>query len=193
VNRRVVRWAIAVGLAYAGFVTLTGGGVDDPATGTPASADGSGVNPHAGQILGRCVVLQGTAWSAPTGNCAQVVAAAEAAGERVVVAAATPSPGAGTYSMPELEQLWRDAGGDPSEAHLAAAIAMAESGGRSDAVGHNPNGTVDRGLWQVNSIHGAGSTLDPADNARAAVAISRNGTNFTPWVTFTHDKHLRYL
>lgn len=35
----------------------------------------------------------------------------------------------------------------------AVAVAGAESGFVLGAVNNNPNGTVDRGLWQINSIH----------------------------------------
>lgn len=87
------------------------------------------------------------------------------------------------YSFSQLEDLWRQAGGNPLSAGMAAAIAMAESGGNPSATHTNSNGTVDRGLWQINSIHGAQSTLDPLANARAAVAISGNGSSWRPWCT----------
>lgn len=87
------------------------------------------------------------------------------------------------YTYSQLKQLWTEAGGSASYASMAAAVAMAESGGRSDAVGNNTNGTVDRGLWQINSIHGSLSSTDPIANARAAVQISNNGTNWRPWCT----------
>ena len=67
---------------------------------------------------------------------------------------------------------------------MAAEIARAESGGRQYATDNDGNGTVDRGYWQVNSIHGALSTYDPAGNARAAVELSGDGTNWSPWVTY---------
>ena len=41
---------------------------------------------------------------------------------------------------------------------------------------YNGNGTVDRGYWQINSVHGSLSTYGAAGNARAAVLISGNGT-----------------
>lgn len=86
------------------------------------------------------------------------------------------------YTIPELVTLWVQAGGSALYAPVAAAIAMAESGGNSDAVNSsNSNGTVDRGLWQINSIHGGQSTLDPLANARAAVGISKGGTDWRPW------------
>ena len=58
------------------------------------------------------------------------------------------------------------------------------SGGRQYATDNDGNGTVDRGYWQVNSIHGALSTYDPAGNAPAAVQLSGDGTNWSPWVTY---------
>lgn len=87
------------------------------------------------------------------------------------------------YSFAELEGIWENAGGSLLAAPMAAAIAMAESGGDSNSTNNNGNGTQDRGLWQINSIHGSQSTFDVTANARAAVAISSNGTNWRPWCT----------
>jgi hypothetical protein len=90
----------------------------------------------------------------------------------------------GTLSCSGLEALWESAGGSRSAAYTAAEIAMAESGGRQYATLVNTNGTTDRGYWQINSVHGALSTYEAARNARAAVAISANGANWSPWVTY---------
>jgi len=90
----------------------------------------------------------------------------------------------GTLSCSGLEALWESAGGSPSTAFMAAEIATAESGGHQDATDDDGNGSVDRGYWQINSIWGAGSTYDAAGNARAAVQISDDGTNWSPWVTY---------
>ena len=52
---------------------------------------------------------------------------------------------------------------------------MAESGGSQYA--HSP--TNDFGYWQINGGHGpAMATYDPIGNARAAIAISGNGSNW---------------
>ena len=73
----------------------------------------------------------------------------------------------------------------------AVAICLAESGGDTTDVGTNSDGSVDRGLWQINSVH-----IPPYDpvqllvagyNAAAAFAISGSGTSFTPWSTFSYD------
>ena len=87
----------------------------------------------------------------------------------------------GTLSCRELETLWRDAGGSPASAFLAAEIAMAESGGRQYATG----AAGERGYWQVHPDHGPLSTYDPIGNARAAVLISQNGRSWSAWTTFT--------
>ena len=99
-------------------------------------------------------------------------------------ASAVSAPGGGTLSCSGLEALWESAGGSPGAAFTAAEIARAESSGRQYATDDDGNGTVDRGYWQVNSINGAGSTYDAAGNARAAVQISGDGTNWMPWVTY---------
>lgn len=87
----------------------------------------------------------------------------------------------------EIEELWVRAGGNPQNASTASAIALAESGGDPSAVNGNSNGSTDRGLWQVNSVHGSLSTFDPLANARAAVSISSNGANWKPWCVAWSD------
>ncbi len=88
----------------------------------------------------------------------------------------------GTLGCAGLEQLWEAAGGSSAEAFMAAEIAMAESGGRQYAL----SPTNDYGYWQINGSHGpAQATFNPIGNARAAVAISSDGTNWSPWTTYT--------
>ncbi len=87
----------------------------------------------------------------------------------------------GTLSCRGLEELWEQAGGSRAQAVMAASIAMAESSGQQFATG----GAGERGYWQIHPDHGPLSTYDPLGNARAAVIISANGTNWTPWTTFT--------
>jgi LysM repeat protein len=87
----------------------------------------------------------------------------------------------GTLSCPGLEELWEQGGGSQAEAFMAAEIAMAESSGQQFATG----AAGERGYWQINPDHGPLSTYDPLGNAKAAVIISDDGTNWTPWTTFT--------
>jgi len=98
--------------------------------------------------------------------------------------AAAAVAGGGTLSCRGLESLWESAGGSPATAFTAAEIAQAESSGRQYASLYNTNGTTDRGYWQINSVHGALSTFDAAGNARAAVRISHDGRDWSPWVTY---------
>lgn len=92
-----------------------------------------------------------------------------------------------TFSYTQLEQIWTENGGSAIWAPIAAAVAMEESGGNSNATNVNTNGSVDRGLWQINSVHGPLSTTDINGNARAAIQISNNGTNWKPWCTTYSD------
>jgi LysM repeat protein len=92
----------------------------------------------------------------------------------------------GTLGCSQLEELWQAAGGSQTEAFTAAEIAMAESGGNQYATG-----TVgERGYWQINPDHGSLSTYDPMGNAKAAVIISADGTNWTPWTTYTSGRYI---
>jgi LysM repeat protein len=93
---------------------------------------------------------------------------------------------AGTLGCAGLEELWEQAGGSSGQAITAASIAMAESSGEQFATG----AAGERGYWQINPDHGSLSTYDPLGNAKAAVAISDDGTNWTPWTTFTSGAYL---
>jgi hypothetical protein len=99
----------------------------------------------------------------------------------------------GRYSYAQLEQIWLANGGPRVAAPIAAAIAMAESGGNPQATDDDSNGSVDRGLWQINSVHGAQSTYDVNANAKAAIDISSGGRDWSPWTTYTSGAYLQYL
>jgi hypothetical protein len=100
----------------------------------------------------------------------------------------TPAPTTQTqFNYAQLEGIWIQAGGNPQYAAIAAAIATAESSGNSQASNTNSNGSVDRGLWQINSSNGAGSSFDIMTNARTAVSMSNNGVNWRPWCTAYSD------
>lgn len=87
----------------------------------------------------------------------------------------------GTLGCLGLEQLWKTAGGNPADAFMAAEIAMAESGGNQYAL----SPTSDYGYWQINASNGALATFNAYGNARAAITLSANGTNWSPWTTYT--------
>jgi LysM repeat protein len=92
----------------------------------------------------------------------------------------TQSAPQGRYSCSALESLWEQAGGSPAHARMAAEIARAESGGNPNAI----SPTDDFGLWQINGSNGSLATLNPYQNARSAIVLSRNGANWNPWTTY---------
>lgn len=108
------------------------------------------------------------------------------------------------YSLKDLQALAAVTGfPDPA---LAAAVAMAESGGNPCAqgdpnIGVHPcdrlNGTsTSFGLWQINTTYNpqydAMRLLDPQYNAHAALAISNSGTTWRPWSTFKNESYLKW-
>jgi len=115
---------------------------------------------------------------APTGTTSY--AAKHAKKPATTVLTSSASKLSGNLGCSGLEALWVAAGGARSHAFIAAEIAMAESGGRQYA--HSP--TNDFGYWQINGVHGAMATYNPIGNARAAIAISGNGSNWGPWTTY---------
>jgi hypothetical protein len=106
-----------------------------------------------------------------------------------------------TYSYAQLEQLWINAGGAPSLAPVAAAIAEAESGGRSDANNYSDSngqgGTqTSWGLWQISDgTHNmpVANIDDPAVNAQAAVAKYKASGGWSPWGTYTSGAYKAFL
>jgi Lysozyme like domain len=96
--------------------------------------------------------------------------------------------GASRLTLAGLRQLASSVGFPDSSLDIAAAVAMAESAGKPDAVG---DVTLGRsiGLWQVNlpahPEYSEAELYDPTVNARAAYAISRGGTWWHPWSTYT--------
>lgn len=111
----------------------------------------------------------------------------------------------------QLVTLWELAGGPPWAADTAAAIALAESGGRTDAIsntaypklpGYHPPGPgaspeYSVGLWQVNRLahpqYSTASLETQMGAARAAVQISGDGSNFSPWSTYTSGAYKDHL
>ena len=111
-----------------------------------------------------------------------------------------------TYNNSDLQALWIANGGSPQGASIAAAIALAESNGNSAALNNNPStGDYSVGLWQVNyfgslftprtAAYGSPAALliDPNAQAKAAISISGNGTNWTPWSTYNSGAYKNFL
>ena len=119
-------------------------------------------------------------YSAPSSTSLYTPRHAKTAAQVAVPTTATSSL-SGTLGCSGLEALWEAAGGSHTEAFTAAEIAMAESGGRQYAL----SPTNDYGYWQINGSHGpAEATFNPSGNAKAAIAISSDGTDWGPWTTY---------
>lgn len=135
--------------------------------------------------------------------------------------AAEPTP-VGTTQTSGMDQgllqTLKDAGFSGDALNTAYGIAKAESGGRSNA--YNGSG-LDKsyGLFQINmenndprnlnmgkkrnaeylkkyasiGYKGQESLLDPTINAKIAYDISKGGTNFNPWTTYTSGKYLENM
>lgn len=74
-----------------------------------------------------------------------------------------------------------------------AAIALAESGGDPRAKHRDADGSIDRGLWQINSVHGYGdASFVPIDNAREAVTIERS-QGLGAWSTYVSGAYKRFM
>ena len=103
------------------------------------------------------------------------------------------------FTYAQLEALWINAGGSQSVAPIAAAIAMAESGGCSAALNTTDNGGTQSswGLWQISDgSHNqpVSGILDPNVNAAAAVKKWRNhGGSFDDWGTYTSGAYRKYV
>ncbi len=111
----------------------------------------------------------------------------------------------------ELIAAWERNGGPASSAELAAAIALAESGGDSAVIdntvatskpgyhapspGAQPEYSI--GLWQINELahpsYSEAYLLTVDGNADAAVAISDAGKSFRAWSTYTSGAYKPFL
>lgn len=93
-------------------------------------------------------------------------------------------------------QYARNAGFPENEIARAVAISIAENlAGDPSAEHHNSDGSIDRGLWQINSVHNfpVSQLNDPQGNARAAFQVwSEAGRSWRPWSTFKDAKYMAY-
>jgi hypothetical protein len=108
--------------------------------------------------------------------------------------------GTGTrYTYAQLEGLWINAGGPSSLAPIAAAIAMAESGGCSSDINPTDNGGTQSsfGLWQISTgthTPPAANWSNGAENAALAVAKYKGANDtFSPWGTYASGAYKAYL
>jgi hypothetical protein len=106
----------------------------------------------------------------------------------------------------QIAEHARAAGFRGEDLTTAVAVALAESGGRTEA--HNTDAPDDSyGLWQINMYGGLGpdrreqygldsdrELLDPATNAEAAYEVFRErGSSFEPWSVYTNGSYREFL
>ena len=87
----------------------------------------------------------------------------------------------------------------------AVALMTAESGRYVEA--YNVNATeggvdstlifsIDRGLFQINTLHisvGMAESFKAVPNAMFTFQLSDSGTDFTPWMAFVNDAHVKFM
>ena len=78
----------------------------------------------------------------------------------------------------------------------SVAVMSAESNRYVEAYNTNVNGSTDRGLFQINSIHD--SQISPEEafkaipNAQFAFKLSKGGKDFSPWYAYGGARYLLY-
>ena len=78
------------------------------------------------------------------------------------------------------------------EWRLAKAIMLAESGGNEKAINTNTNGTKDRGLFQINSIHKETNLFDPEHNIEVAYKVYKK-QGWTAWSAYNNKSYKKFL
>jgi hypothetical protein len=116
---------------------------------------------------------------------------------------AAPAVARAASSADRCTQVASRAGFAQNGLVVAVAIGMAESGCNRYARGYNgptrgcPYGSVDRGMWQINSCYHAEVSDDCAYraqcNANAAYRISAGGRTFRPWAAYTNGRYRAHL
>jgi hypothetical protein len=111
-----------------------------------------------------------------------------------------------TLTPAQIYTLAHQAGLSAMAATTATAIALAESGGKTDAVGdvglQDAKWGPSIGLWQIRSLKAETGTGSPRDasrlkdpyfNAKAMVSISGGGGSWRPWSTYTSGSYKKFL
>lgn len=94
------------------------------------------------------------------------------------------------YNDDEIVWIVKNAGWTGEDVVIGASIVKAESGGNPAAVNAaNNDGSVDRGLWQINSVHDGmlpgQNRFDPAVSTRLAREVYK-GSGWQAWSTYSY-------
>jgi hypothetical protein len=99
------------------------------------------------------------------------------------------------YGPAQVAGFALKAGFRGQQAAIAVAVSNAENGsGDSNAINRNSNGSVDVGLWQINSSNAdPGAMKDPQANANEAFRLANNGRGWDNWTQFRNKKYLIFM
>lgn len=89
----------------------------------------------------------------------------------------------------------RNAVFEPSDVQKGLCTIQYESGWNPNATNNNTNGSIDRGLWQINSIHttarwwpaDVNTLFNPEYNTRCALEIWTAAGSYSPWYGYRND------
>lgn len=106
----------------------------------------------------------------------------------------------------QIAEAARKAGFSGQALVTVVAIGLAESGGRTDAVGDvnlvDGKWGPSLNVWQIRSLHDQRGTGGPRDEfalrdvdhaARAAFSISGGGANFAPWSVYKNGRYQAFM
>lgn len=88
-------------------------------------------------------------------------------------------------TIPQIAWEWENNGGTAHAVVVAVSVSLAECGGNTEAI----SPSSDYGLWQINSSNfgwlglTVETALEAGPNARAAIRMSGDGSNWAPWCT----------
>jgi cell wall-associated NlpC family hydrolase len=97
-----------------------------------------------------------------------------------------------------LADMMRKAGFPEDQIGIGMAIAKGESGWNPRATHNNSNGSIDQGIFQINSIHKARyagqDIFDPQTNINVAYQVWKDaGGSWRPWVVYQTGKYKQYV
>jgi hypothetical protein len=102
-----------------------------------------------------------------------------------------------TLQLQDAATYARNAGFTGKPLATILAIAQAESSLDTHSINRNSDGSLDRGILQINNRWHAEVTdncaFDPACSFAQGYRISQQGTNFNQWATFTEGKYLKFM
>lgn len=105
--------------------------------------------------------------------------------------------GWGSGGAQGVANVLRAAGFPESLVPTFMAIAMAESSWRPNATHSNSNGTIDQGLFQINTVHKGNSwypqnPFDPVQSAKAALGVYQM-QGLKAWTVYTSGQYKKFM